>query len=64
MPNIIRADKIYDPSEVLTLLAVNVDFDEEDLDQNNLIIIEEKNSSQNDKDKFAEGEFLENKILV
>ena len=65
MSNIFQADKTYDPSEILTLLAflieiIDFDFDNEDLDENNPIIIEQKNSSQYDEDEFAEDESLEN----
>ena len=60
MPNIFQADKTYNPSEVLTLHAADFDSNKEDLDENIPIIIEE-NSSQNDKDEFTENESLENK---
>ena len=40
MSNIFQADKAYNPSEVLTLLAADVHSDQEDSDENNPIIIE------------------------
>ena len=45
MPNIFQAGKTYDPSEVLALLAADVDSDKEDFDESNPIIIEQDNSS-------------------
>ena len=49
MSNIFQVGKTYDPSEVLTLLAADVDSDEEDFDENNFITTEQENSSEDDE---------------
>ena len=41
MLNTFQAGKTYNHSEVLTLLAADVDSDEEDFDESNSIIIEQ-----------------------
>ena len=61
MLNVFQADKAYDSTEVLKLLAADVDSDKEDFDESNHIIIEQENSSQDDEDECAEDESLENK---
>ena len=63
MSNIFQVGKTYDPREVLTLLAADVDSDEEDFDESNFIITEQENSSQDDEDECAENESLENENL-
>ena len=63
MSNIFQVGKIYDPSEVLTLLGADVDSDEEDFDENNFITTEHVNSSEDDEDECAEDESLENENL-
>ena len=63
MSNIFQVGKTYDHREVLTLLAADVDSDEEDFDKSNFIITEQENSSQDDEDEFAENESLENENL-
>ena len=63
MSNIFQVGKTYDPSEVLTLLAVDVDSDEKDFDENNFIRTEQENSSEDDEDECAEDESLENENL-
>ena len=63
MSNIFQVGKTYDPCEVLTLLAANVDSDEEDFDENNFITKEQENSSEDDEDEWAEDESLENENL-
>ena len=51
MSNIFQVGKTYDPREVLTLLAADVDSDEEDFDESNFIITEQENSSQDDENE-------------
>ena len=63
MSNTFQVGKTYDPREVLTLLAADVDSDEEDFDESNFIITEQENSSQDDEDECAENESLENENL-
>ena len=57
------AVKAYDSSEVLTLLATDVDSYEDDFDENNPIAIKQENDSRDDEDEFEEDESLENEIL-
>ena len=54
MSNIFEDGKTYDPREVLTLLAADVDSDEEDFGETNFVITEQKNSSQADENECAE----------
>ena len=63
MSNIFENGKTYDPREVLTLFAADVDSDVEDFDESNFIITEQENSSQDDEDECAEDESLQNKNL-
>ena len=63
MLNIFQVGQTYDPSEVLTLLAADVDSDEEDFDENNFTTTEQENSSEDDEDESAEDESLENENL-
>ena len=63
MSNIFEDGKSYDPREVLTLLAADVDSDEEDFGESNFIITEQENSSQDDEDECAEDESLQNENL-
>ena len=49
MSNIFEDGKTYDPREVLTLRAADVDSDEEDFGESKFIITEQ-NSSQDDED--------------
>ena len=63
MSNIFEVDKTYDPREVLTLLAADVDSDEEDFGESNFIITEQDNSSQDDENESAEDESLQNENL-
>ena len=63
MSNVFQAGKTYDPSEVLTLLTADVDSDHEGFDESNPILIEQENSSQNNKDECAENDPLKNENL-
>ena len=63
MSDIFEDDKTYDPREVLTLLAGDVDSDEEDVGESNFIITEQENSSQDDEDECAADESLRNENL-
>ena len=63
MSNIFEDDKTYDPREVLTLLAADVDSDEEDFGETNFVIAKQENSSQDDENECAEDESLQNKNL-
>ena len=58
MSNICEDGKTYEPREVLTLLAADVDFDEEDFGESNYFITEQENSSQDDEDECAEDKSL------
>ena len=63
MSNIFEDGKTYDPREVLTLLAADVDSDEEDFGESNFIVPEQENSSQDVEDECAEDESLQNENL-
>ena len=63
MSKIFEDGKTYDPKEVLTLLAVDVDSDEEDFGESNFIITEQENSSHDDENECAEDESLQNENL-
>ena len=47
----------------MTLLAADVDSDEEDFEESNPILIQQENNSQDDEDKCAEDKSLENENL-
>ena len=59
MSNIFEDDKTYDPREVLTLLAADIDSDKEDFGKSNFILTEQENSSQDDENECAEDESLQ-----